>query len=229
MAFVNDLDALAWVATFVAIVVCGSVTFLDLRDWQNHWKIEVDGRATLIVLLGALFLVGAIISYSPNATAPRRTVEGIARFVAKAQGKGSFTEFICATSCEQTGGYALALHDEAANVAHIGSSYKFTYLEHPVGGVFTGISLRVVAISAQDSSQVLYAVDLTNHPYRIAVYLLDLALMVCAGFLGRVLNRRQRHSHPGESGSDESDPEEHRAEASGSGSIRLGLESEDTR
>jgi hypothetical protein len=45
MAFFNDLDALASAATFVAIIVFCSVTFLNVRDWRNHWKIEADGRA----------------------------------------------------------------------------------------------------------------------------------------------------------------------------------------
>jgi hypothetical protein len=221
MAFLSDLDPLVVVATFVTILVCCFVTFQNIQDWRDHQKIEFDGRATLIMFLGIALIVGAFNSYSPNANAPRKTVEGIARFVGKAQGRGSFTEFICATSCRQTGGYALALRNEAAEVTRIGSSYAFTYLEHPVGNAFMGISLRVIAISEPDSGRVLYALDLTNHPYRIALYLLDTALLVSAGLLGGLLNRSQHHGHAEESTSNEVE------EPRGSEPISLGLESKD--
>jgi hypothetical protein len=224
MAFLNDLDALAWAATIVALVVCCLVTFVNFQDWRDHQKIDVyDGRATLITFFAMVFIVGAFSSYSPNANAPRTTVEGMARFVGKTSGKGGYYEYICATSCELTGGYALALHDEAAGVAHIGSSYSFTYLERPVGNAFTGISLRVIAISEPGSGRVLYAVDLTNHPYRIALYLLDTALLVSAGLLGGLLNRSQHHGRSEESTSHDEEEEEPR----GSGPISLGLESKD--
>jgi hypothetical protein len=223
MAFLNDLDALTWAATIVALVVCCSVTFVNFQDWRDYRKIEIDGKARLIVGFGIAFLVGAFHSYSPNANAPRKTVEGIARFVGVSNSRSGHNEYICATSCELTGGYALALHNEAAAITHIGSSYAFTYLEHPVGNAFSGISLRVIAISEPNSGQILYALDLTNHPYRIAVYLLDFSLMVCSGLLGILLNRSLHQGHSEESTSNEQEEEE----PSGSGPISLGLESKD--
>jgi len=225
MAILNDLDALAWAATIVALVVCCSVAFLNFRDWRNHWKIEPDGRATLIMFLGIAFIVGAFSSYSPDANAPRKTVAGIARFVAEVHGRHNYDKYICATSCQLTGGYALDLRNNASDFVHIGSSYVFTYLEKPVGGAFSGVSLRVIAISEPDSGRVLYARDLTNHPYRIAVYLLDTVLLVSAGLLGGLLNRSQHHGHSEESTSNEEEEEEPR----GSGPISLGLESKDAR
>lgn len=224
MAFLNDLDALAWAATIVALVVCCLLTFVNIQDWRDNQKIEIDDdRLVFIIVLGAAFIVGAFSSYSPNAHAPRKTVEGIARYVAESHSKSGYTEYICATSCQLTGGFALALRDKAARVTHLGSSYAFTYLEHPVGGAFTGISLRVIAIAEPDSGVVLYALDLTNHPYRIALYLIDTALLVSAGLLGGLLNRSQRHRHSAESTSDDEEEEEPR----GSGPISLGLESKD--
>jgi hypothetical protein len=227
MTFLSDLDPLVVVATFVTILVCCFVTFQNIQDWRDHLKIEIDGRATLSMFLGIALIVGAFSSYSPNANAPRKTVEGIARFVGKAQGRGSFTEFICATSCRQTGGYALALHNEAAEVTRIGSSYEFTYLERPVGNAFAGISLRVIAISESDSRRVLYALDLTNHPYRIAVYLLDVALLVCTGLLAGLLNRSHHLGDADECTSDDEEQKEHEEVPRGSGPISLGLESKD--
>lgn len=223
MAILNDLDALACAATLVAIVVCCSVTFLNFRDWRNQWRIEVDGRATLIMFCSIVFLMGAIDSYSPNANAPRKTVEGVARFVAETHGKHSYNKYICATSCQLTGGYALDLRDEASDSVRIGSSYVFTYLEKPVGGALSGISLRVVAISEPESGRVLYVLDLTNHPYRIALYLLDTALLVSASLLGGLLNRSRRLEHADESDGDE----EEEAPPRGSEPISLGLEKKD--
>jgi hypothetical protein len=225
MAFLNDLDALSWAATIVALLVSCLVTFVNFQDWRDHQKIEFDGRAILVMFLGMAFIVGAFRSYSPNANAPRKTVKGIARFVGVSNSRSAHYEYICATSCELTGGYALALRDEAARIPHIGSSYAFTYLEHPVGNAFTGVSLRVIAIAEPDSGQVLYALDLTNHPYRIATYLLDTVLLVSAGLLGGLLNRSQHHGHSEESTSNEEEEEEPR----GSGPISLGLESKDAR
>jgi hypothetical protein len=89
-------------------------------------------------------------------------------------------EYIYATSCQQTGGYALALRDEAARIPHLA---RTTY-SRPLGNAFTGISLRVIAISEPDSGRVLSALDLANHTYRIAIYLLDIALLVFSGLLG---------------------------------------------
>ncbi len=147
----------------------------------------------------------------------------MARFVGEASGKGGYDKYICATSCELTGGYALDLHGEAAGIPHIGSNYVFTYLEHPVGNAFSGVSLRVIAISEPDSGRVLYALDLTNHPYRIAAYLLDTALLISAGLLGGLLNRSQHHGRSEESTSNDEEEEKPK----GTGPISLGLESRD--
>lgn len=224
MAFLNDLDLLAWAAVFAAIVVSCFVTIANLQDWRNHVKVEVDGRATLIMFFGIAFLVGAISSYSPNANAPRKTVEGVARFVAAANGRHQYDKYICASSCQLTGGYALDLRDQASNYVRIGSNYVFTYLEKPAGGAFSGISLRVIAIAEPDSGRVLYALDLTNHPYRIAAYLLDLSLVVCSGLVGGLVNRSLRRKHP-QSASDEKESEEDENETTGDGPISLGLDS----
>jgi hypothetical protein len=222
-AIFNDLDVLAWAAMIVAVVVWCLVTLVNVRDWRDHQRIETfDGRATLVTFCAMAFIAGAFNSYSPNANAPRRSVEGVARFVGKASGKGRYDEFICATSCQLTGGYALDLRDEAANIPHIGSNYLFTYLEHPTGNAFTGISLRVIAISEPDSGKVLYALDLTNHPYRIALYLLDTVLLVSASLIGGLLNRTRRLADKEQRSGDEDE------EASrGAGPISLGLESKD--
>lgn len=192
MTFVNDLDPLAWVAMFAAVIVFCSVTFLNFRDWQNGWTVDFDKRIPIASYLGIACIVGACYSYSPDAKAPRKTIEGTARFVAETNGKDGYNEYICATSCEMTGGYALKLHGKAATAIRIGSSYVFTYLDHPIGNAFMGISLRVVRVSDPDSNQPVYEVDLTNHPYRIAAYLCDFTLMVCSGVIGAMLRNRKR-------------------------------------
>ncbi len=192
MAFLNDLDVFAWAATTAALVVVCLLTFINIQDWRDHQKIEIDDdRLVFVILLGAAFIVGAFSSFSPNANAPHKTVEGVARLVAEVKGK-TYHKFICATSCQLTGGYALDLRSDASDFVHIGSNYAFTYLEKPVGGAFSGVSLRVIAISEPNSGRLLYALDLTNHPYRIALYLLDTALVVSAGLLGGLLNRTRR-------------------------------------
>lgn len=224
MAFLNDLDGFVWAAAIVAIVVCCLVTLVDFQDWLDHRRIDVaDGRTTLVAVCAIAFLAGAFSSYSPNANAPRKTVEGVARFVGESHSRNGYKKYICATSCQQTGGYALALHDEATGVVHIGSSYAFTYLEHPVGNAFTGVSLRVIEVSVPDTGRVLYTLDLTNHPWRIVVYLLEAALVVGAGLLGGLLNRSKR-MQSAEAHSEESEEE---GEPKGDGPISLGLESKD--
>lgn len=224
MDFLSDLDPLAWAAMLVAVVVFCSVMFLNVRDWRNHWKIEVDGRAGMILILSVAFLVGAINSYSPNANAPRKTVEGIARFVAEAQGRHRYDKYICATSCRLTSGYALDLRDDASDFVRIGSPYVFTYLEKPAGGVFSGISLRVIAISEPESGRVLYALDLANHPYRIVAYLLDAALLICAGLFGGILNRSRRHEGTDKNDSNEDEQTEEEEQAPDAEPISLKLD-----
>jgi hypothetical protein len=223
MAFLNDLDGVAWIATFAAMVVCGWVTFLNLRDRRNDWKPEKSGEPSLTGLLGVFCLVGAALSFSPNANAPRKSIEGIVHLVAKVDGK-SFTEYICATSCQLTGGYALALDGRAARVVRIGSTYRFTYLEHPSGNVYSGTSLRVVAIFDNQSGNVLYARDLTNHPFRIAVYLLDALLLFGALALPFALQHKASHSNSEDENSGDEDPPPDSPIP-----ISLGLDSNDKR
>jgi hypothetical protein len=219
MTFFSDLDAPALIAIVVAVVVSLSVSFLYFRDWENHWTIDEEAPGTLIVFLIAVFLVGAGASYSPNEHAPRKTVEGVARFVAVQHGRHTTTVFICATSCVQTGGYALALNEHAAAVTSMASNYRFTYLAHPTGNTFTGTSLKVVGVSDPDSGQLLYAMDLTNHPYRILAYSCDAALLIFTVFLASYLTRNPRREDSGGERSHES-PEQ-------SDSISLKLDSRD--
>lgn len=224
MQFFADLDFLSWAATIGAVTVSAFVSFLVLRDWRNGWTIEPEAPFALVLFLGGLSLVGAAKSYSPDANAPTRQIEGFARFVGKVQGKGSFTEFICANSCQLTGGYALALHDEAANFVKIGSKYVFTYLEHPKGSIYTGISLMVIQISEPETGRVLYALDITNHPYRIVVYLFDFTLLVSTIVLEFALGVKQ--DRKGKVGS-ESCETENIEDRESLGPISLNLESKD--
>jgi hypothetical protein len=219
MTLVNDLDPLAWVAMFVAAMVFCSVTFLNVRDWRNQWRVDYGDRLPIVMYLGIAFIVGACYSYSPDANAPRKTIEGVARFVAETNGKGGYSEYICVATCEMTGGYALKLHGRAATAIKIGSRYVFTYLEHPVGNAFAGISLRVIEASEPDSGRTVYQVDLTNHPYRVAAYLCEIALLVCSGLIGAFLSRRQKRE---DSGEEESDPKNRATR--GDGPISLALE-----
>ena len=230
MAFLNDLDPWSWAATIAALAVCSVVTFANFQDWWDHRKIDFfDGRGTLIAFFGIAFLIGACNSFSLHANSTRKTVQGIARLVAKSSSKSHYYEYICATSCLQTGGYALDLRDEASSPVNLGSPYVFTYLEHPSGNAFTGISLLVTEISDPDSGRVLYKMDLTSHWYRIAVYLLDFALVVGAGLLSIPLNRTRHHGQSPEEASDDDDPEhgpDHTPEAE---PASLGLDSGDSR
>lgn len=203
------------IAIVVAVVVSVSVSSLYFRDWENHWAIDEEAPGTLIVLLIVAFLVGAGASYSPNEHAPQKTVEGVARFVAVMHGRHSTTVFICATTCVQTGGYALALNEPAAAVTSMGSNYRFTYLAQPTGNAFSGTSLRVVGVSDPDSGQTLYAMDLTNHPYRILAYLCDAALLIFTVFLASYFTRNPRRGDSGGESAHE------RAEESDSISLKL--------
>ncbi|MBS1802254.1 MAG: hypothetical protein JST28_02750 [Acidobacteria bacterium] len=197
MAFLNDLDPWAYAATVAAFAVFSVVTFVNLQEWWEHSKIDIfDGRGTLIFVVGTAFLVGAINFYSFHANSPRKTVQGIARLVGKSSSKSHSYEYICATSCQLTGGYALDLRDEASGPVNLGSNYVFTYLEHPSGNAFSGISLLVTEVSDAESGRVLYKMDLANHPYRIAVYLFDFVLVVGAGLLSIPLNRTRHHGQP---------------------------------
>ncbi len=193
MAFVNDLDLLSGAATVAALLATCFVTYLVLRDWRNGWKIEFEAPARLIGILGMLCIIGAANSYSPDQDAPRKTIEGRVSFVAKRQGRHTFTEFICAPDCQLTGGYALALDRRAARVARIGSVYDFTYLEKPTGNALAGTSLKVIRVAVPGSAEALYAIDLTNHPYRIVAYCFDLVLLLCPFALALYFTKAQDH------------------------------------
>jgi hypothetical protein len=84
----------------------------------------------------------------------------------------------------------------------------------------------VIAISEAGSGRELYKLDLTNHPYRIVAYLLDLSLMVGSGLLGVLLNR-SRHRNADDNAADKEEPEEDRDEKPAGEPISLGLESKD--
>jgi len=60
------------------------------------------------------------------------------------------------------------------------------------GKAVAGISLRVIEVSEPDSSRKVYQVDLTNHPYRVAVYLCEIRLLVCSGLIGAFVSRCRR-------------------------------------
>lgn len=191
MAFVNDLDPVAWAAMSLAILAFCSVTFLNFRDWRNDWTVDFGARLPVVFYLCVAFTVGACYSYSPDAKAPRRKIEGVGRFVAETTGKDGYNEYVCASSCAATGGYALKLHGRAATAIKIGSRYVFTYLEHPKGNAVAGTWLRVTEVSDPESGRVVYRIDLTNHPYRIATYLFSIALLVCSGLIGAALRNKQ--------------------------------------
>jgi hypothetical protein len=229
MQLIDDLNGLIWVATIVAIVVSCLVIAVDFGDWRDRRKIDAfDGRATLVTVVAIALIAGALNSYEPKANAPRKTVEGTARFVAELQGRDTYHKFICATSCQLTGGYALDLRDKASTAVHMDSRYNFTYLEKPEGGVVNGVSLWVIAVSDPDTGRVLFAEDLTNHPWRIAVYLFDTALVVGAGLLGGLLNRGKRIKRAEVSVGDVENGEERPERPMGDGPISLGLESKDS-
>lgn len=228
MVFVNDLDALAWAAMFAAILVSFAVTFLNVRDWRNHWTVDFGNRLPVLLYLGVALIVGACDSYSPDANAPRKTVQGVARFVTETNGKGGYSKYICVTDCERTGGYALKLHGRDATAVKTGYSYVFTYLERPIGNAVTGVSLRAIQASEPESGRTVYQLDLTNHPYQVAAYLCDLALLVCSGLIGKLLRNSQRE-HLESANSDEGGSDQNRKPPKGEGPISLGLESKDAR
>lgn len=193
MAFLNDLDTLAWAAALVAVVVFLCSSFLSYQDFRNNCRVEVATRAALLWMPVLLFLLGAFSSYSSKANAPRKSIEGVVRYVGERHGKGSFTVFICATSCQLTGGYSLALHDRPSRAVKDGADYRFTYLEQPIGSIYTGTWLQVITVVDPGSGEVVYALDIANHPYRIIAYLLDAMLMVLAVLFARWLRLKQLH------------------------------------
>ena len=222
MTFLNDLDAVAWAAMFAAAFTFLISAFLSYYDWQNKCRVEVAKRAALLWIPVLLFVIGACASYSSKANAPRKSIEGVVQYVGERHGKGSYTVFICATSCQLTGGYTLALHDRPSRAVKVGADYRFTYLEEPIGSVYTGTWLTVVDAVDPESGEVVYALDIANHPYRIVAYLLDAMLMVLAVLFAGWLRRKQLNGKGKERDpSDEDDTREKQLDERIPGSLGL--------
>ena len=192
MTFLNDLDAMAWAASVVALLVFVCSTFLCYQDYRNECRVEVAKRAAILWMPVLLLLIGALSSYSSKATAPRKSVEGVARYVGESHSRSFDGIFACATSCQLTGGYSLALYGRAARAVKVGSDYRFTYLEHPIGSTYTGTWLQVVTVADPESGRIVYALDIANHPYRVLAYLLDAMLIVLAVLFAGWLRQKQR-------------------------------------
>lgn len=191
MALLHDLDAQAWFAMLAAALVFLCSAFLSYQDWRNNCRVVVAQRVALLWVPVLLFLIGAASSYSSKVNAPRKSIEGIVSYVSERHNRYFDGEFICATSCQLTGGYTLALYGAAARAVKIGSNYRFTYLEHPVGSTLSGSWLQVTEVVDPQSGRVIYALDIANHPYRIVAYLLDAMLMVLAVLFAGWLRRKQ--------------------------------------
>ena len=193
MAFLSDLDAMAWAALIAAVLVFLVSAFLSYYDWRNNCRVEVAKRVAILWMPVLLLLIGALSSYSSKANAPRKSIEGVARYVGESHSRSFDGEFLCATSCQLTGGYSLALYGRAGRAVKVGSDYRFTYLEHPIGSTYTGTWLQVVTVAEPESGRMVYALDVANHPYRIIAYLLDARLMLLAVLFARWLRKKQRH------------------------------------
>jgi len=221
MTFLNDLDGFAWAMALAILVFCGSILFLDLRDWRNGWQTDAIARAPLFGCLFVLCVLGACSSYSSSDNKPRKSVEGSPRIVGEVHGRHAYTVFICAETCAATGGYALALDGRAYIAMGSGISrrrFRFTYLAQPSGNIYTGISLRVVGVADADSGQTLYSPDLRNHPFRIALYIADLALLIFSASLSFFLPAR------GKAQNYEDEPEADNTPAKMAGPISLHLD-----
>ena len=168
---------MAWGAAIAAFVVFLGSIFLSFYDWRNNCRVEVATRAALLWMPVLLFLIGACSSYSSKVNAPRQSIEGVVSYVGERHSRSFSAKFVCVTSCQLTGGYSLALYGRGARAIKIGANYRFTYLEHPLGSYYTGMWLQVVDAVDPESGQVVYALDIANHPYRIIAYLLDATLI----------------------------------------------------
>ena len=206
MPFLNDLDAMAWAAAVVAMLVFLCSTFLSYQDYRNECRVEVAKRVALLWMPVLLLLIGALTSYSSKVNAPRKSVEGVARYVGESHSRSFDGIFLCATSCQLTGGYSLALYGRGARAVKMGSDYRFNYLEHPIGSTYTGTWLQVITVADPESGRIVYALDISNHPYRVIAYLLDAMLMVMAVLFAWWLRGRQRGRRGEEQ--DSSDEEE---------------------
>ena len=190
MAFLNDLNLLSIAATVITVVICGCVLFLDFRDWLNRRRFagQFDGEKQCVYLcfLSLACLVGAVDAFSPHANVPRKTVSGQYRVVQHSSGRGGSTDFICVIDCNRTGGYTLALDDDAQAALWkrpTGERYEFEYLGGAAGNSFTGYSLRVIGIQEAETGTQLYKVDLDRHWGRVFVYLVDFLLLIGSGVL----------------------------------------------
>jgi hypothetical protein len=211
MTFLNDLNLLSVVATVITLAICGCVLFLDTRDWLNRRKSngEFDGEKQCVYLcmISLACLVGVIDAFSPSAHVPHKTVTGEYRVVAHTSGKGGSTDFICVIDCTRTGGYTLALNDDAQSALwkrHAGGRYEFEYLTYPSGNAFAGVWLRVVGIRDAESGAQLYEVDLARHWGRVLLFTVDFLLLVGTGVL---CVRLERGEKKGKREDDEDDPE----------------------
>jgi hypothetical protein len=113
-------------------------------------------------------------------------VTGEYRVVHHTSGRGGSTDFICVIDCTRTGGYTLALNDDAQSVLWKrpkGGRYEFEYLTNPSGNAFGGVWLRVVGIRDAESGAQLYAVDLVRHWGRVFLYAADFLLLAGTGIL----------------------------------------------
>jgi len=192
MAFLNDLDAMAWAAAVAAFLVFVCSTFLAYQDYHNECRVEVAKRVAILWMPVLLLLIGACSSYSSKANAPRKSIEGVARYVGESHSRSFDGIFLCATSCQLTGGYSLALYGRAGRAVKVGADYRFTYLEHPIGSTYTGTWLQVVTVADPESGRIVYALDVANHPYRVVAYLFDVMLMVLAVLFAGWLRQKQR-------------------------------------
>jgi hypothetical protein len=223
MTFLNDLNLLSMVATVIALAVCGCVLFLDGRDWLNRRKSngEFDGvkQCVYLCFLSLACVVGAVDAFSPSANIPHKTVTGEYRIIYKVNGRHSTTYFICVIDCTRTGGYTLALDEDAQlaleNVPARGR-YEFEYLTHPSGNAFTGVWLRVVGIRAAETGAQLYYVDLARHWGRVLLYVADFLLLAVTGVLCVVLERSEKKGDKEDEGDD--------PEAVPEGRLIIGLE-----
>jgi hypothetical protein len=199
MIFLNDLNPAAWLATIATLVICGSVLFLSLRDWMNHWRSDSGLQLAAPFYLGILCIVGAVIAYSPPAYVPRKTVVGSFQVIAVKHGRGGTFEYICVDSCAQTGGYTLSADFRAMKILDRGQAarrFRFVYLDHPQGNALSGVSLRLVGIADADTGQTLYEVDLSRHLLRMAVFLVDVAICFFTAGLYLFLAGRTRTKDP---------------------------------
>jgi hypothetical protein len=211
MTFLNDLNLLSIVATVITLILCGCVLFLDTRDWLNRRRSngQFDGvkQCVFLCFLSLPCVVGAVDAFSPSAYVPHQTVTGEYRVVHHVSGKGGSTDFICVVDCSRTGGYTLALNDDAQRALWkrpTGERYEFEYLTHPSGNVFGGVWLRVVGIRDAESGVRLYEVDLARHWGRVFLYIVDFFLLVATGVLGVRLERGEKRDKTDE---DEDEPE----------------------